>query len=188
LLAMIEAGPSPQPIQSFLEHCRRGYYFLRNLPFYVIDDLLQADMKEIFLGFRRKGARIKKRILQLVKTGHYPTGKIELEDIFESHDYPELFWQVQEINYRAWVEYEAVPYPGQITLFRSRSGPLFQGLEPDLGWRRIALGGVELRRIAGNHVTIMREPHVRQLADCFRASLNKADRVCNSNASGRPPG
>ena len=183
LLAMIEAGPSPQPAQSLPEQCRRGYYFLRNLPFYVVDDLLQADLKEIFLGFRRKGARIKKRIIHLLKTGHYPTGKIDLEDICESHDYPELIWQVQEVNYRAWVEYEALPYPGRVTLFRSRSSPLFHSFEPDLGWTRLAKGGLEIKNIPGNHVSIMREPHVRQLADCFRASLVEAERSYSIRSS-----
>jgi len=158
------------------------YYFLRNLPFYVVDDLLQTELGEIFRGFRRKGSRIRKRIVQLLKTGHYPAGKIDLEDIIEAHDYPELVWQIQELNYRAWVAYEALPYPGRVTLFRSRSSPLFHSFEHDLGWARIAQGGLEIKNVPGNHVSIMQEPYVRQLANCFRASLSEADKTYSTSA------
>jgi acyl transferase domain-containing protein/thioesterase domain-containing protein/acyl carrier protein len=184
LLAMIEAGPSSDSARSFSERCQMGWYFLRNLPFYVVYDLVQSDPKAILLGIRRKGARVKKRTLHLLKTGRYPTGKIDLEDIFEAPAHHEPLWEAQEVNYRAWVEYKALPYPGRVTLFRAYSSPLFHYLEPDYGWSRFALGGLDVKRIPGNHESIMREPHVRQLAIVFRASILDAGRRSSQDSNG----
>lgn len=35
----------------------------------------------------------------------------------------------------------------------------------DLGWGRLARGGVDVRIVSGTHETLLREPHVRVLAD-----------------------
>jgi thioesterase domain-containing protein len=36
--------------------------------------------------------------------------------------------------------------------------------DKDLGWSRLARGGVDVRMISGTHETLLREPHVRVLA------------------------
>ncbi|MGH9364784.1 MAG: hypothetical protein ACRD1B_05905, partial [Thermoanaerobaculia bacterium] len=46
--------------------------------------------------------------------------------------------------------------------------------DPLLGGGELAAGGVEIHEIAGGHVTILLEPHVRALADGLRTCLGKS--------------
>ena len=80
--------------------------------------------------------------------------------------------QVRRIHETARRNYLAKPYPGRITLFwaceRSRI--------PDYraGWSEYAAGGLECRVVAGNHNTMLQEPHVRSVAACLRTCMDGA--------------
>ncbi|MCP4654590.1 MAG: amino acid adenylation domain-containing protein, partial [bacterium] len=69
------------------------------------------------------------------------------------------------INDRAMRRYVASPYPGRLVLLKADE---FLGQEPpppDLGWGELAVGGLEIREVAGDHYSILREPDVEALAD-----------------------
>jgi thioesterase domain-containing protein len=53
-------------------------------------------------------------------------------------------------------------FDGRITLYRAADGK--DNGHDALGWSRLALRGVEVREIQGNHFTVMREPAVAELA------------------------
>jgi thioesterase domain-containing protein len=89
---------------------------------------------------------------------------MDLEDIFEEGDFDEEERRIIEIHLRAWQNYTVYPYPGRLLLICSRTRPLFHSLEPDLGWSRIALGGVDKRVIPGHHLSILEEPYIQYLA------------------------
>lgn len=61
---------------------------------------------------------------------------------------------------------EFVPktYPGRVTVLRVVKQPRNRISDKDLGWSRLARGGVDVRMISGTHETLLREPHVRVLA------------------------
>lgn len=82
---------------------------------------------------------------------------------------PDRVHSLLRVNFQALHHYQAPPYPGRVTLFRPLALPLFQPLDPELGWGRVAKGGVEVKLISGNHFTLMLRPHVESLA----AALNK---------------
>jgi aspartate racemase len=42
------------------------------------------------------------------------------------------------------------------------------------GWQKIAAGGLEVHDIPGDHIGILKEPHVRVLAEKLKACLDKA--------------
>jgi oxalate---CoA ligase len=65
--------------------------------------------------------------------------------------------------------YQPGRYDGLITLIRSRPYGT-----PTLGWERLADGGVDVRWVAGYHLSMMREPFVGQLADQLRACVDEA--------------
>jgi thioesterase domain-containing protein len=50
---------------------------------------------------------------------------------------------------------------------------------PDVhdGWRKLVLGGLEIRPVSGRHFDFLKEPHVRSLAaefsDCLRERQNR---------------
>jgi thioesterase domain-containing protein len=77
--------------------------------------------------------------------------------------------------------YQWKPYAGRIALFMlaqrgamsdSLFDPMLGDISPSLGWDSIAAGGVERYELKGEHVSILREPFVRdlgvQLRECLR--------------------
>ena len=71
-------------------------------------------------------------------------------------------------------QYDLRTYPGRVTLFvlAERDGmsdslfdPALDNIDPQLGWGRVAAGGVEVHELPGEHISIFREPNVRILAE-----------------------
>ncbi|RPJ80415.1 MAG: hypothetical protein EHM13_12065, partial [Acidobacteria bacterium] len=69
------------------------------------------------------------------------------------------------------------PYDGRLTLFRPKAVPLLSGEDPEVAWRRLAKGGVDVRILPGSHMRILSEPAVEslatQLAGCLDAALKR---------------
>jgi thioesterase domain-containing protein len=61
-------------------------------------------------------------------------------------------------------EFEPKTYAGRILVLRVVKQPRNRISSKDLGWSRLARGGVDVRIISGTHETLLREPHVRVLA------------------------
>jgi len=71
-------------------------------------------------------------------------------------------------------EYVTKPYPGKVTLFIASEQSLGEDLDPQLLWGKVALGGVDVVKIPGNHVTLIEEPHVQELAAKLRETMEGA--------------
>jgi thioesterase domain-containing protein len=72
------------------------------------------------------------------------------------------------------------PYPGRITLFRAaemeadKSEFIDQfSTDPTKGWGRLSSMPVDIQVVPGNHATMVREPHVKVLAEKLTACLEK---------------
>jgi amino acid adenylation domain-containing protein len=89
-------------------------------------------------------------------------------------------------NLRAMWEYRPQPYPGKITLFASVEQPTTVDVarDPYLGWGAWAEGGVEVHRIPGRHLDVIRQPHVRILAEKLRRCLAEADQHQHNRVQG----
>ena len=61
---------------------------------------------------------------------------------------------------------------GRVTLFRVREKSVGSLNDPYAIWWRVAAGGVDLREISGDHLSLLKEPQVRllaeELSDCWR--------------------
>ncbi len=74
----------------------------------------------------------------------------------------------------AELKYKPVAYPGPVVLFQA-SDKALRGLEDqNSGWRKYAVGGLEVHEIDGDHGNVLNEPNVRQLAAALRARLEQA--------------
>ena len=62
------------------------------------------------------------------------------------------------------VQYHPSSYPGHIVLFWATEGWAQVSRTPDLGWARLADGGVSVRAVPGNHRTMAYGPNARILA------------------------
>jgi len=88
---------------------------------------------------------------------------------------PKVLLFSNDINWFAVQKYRFLPYPGRITLFRASDG---MGAADDrygwdLGWGRLAEAGVEVHEVTSDHLGILREPSVRELAREIAACLAK---------------
>jgi aspartate racemase len=70
----------------------------------------------------------------------------------------------------AVLDYEPAVYDGQVTLFRAREG----AARGDWGWGRLTSLPVNVREVAGDHHTMLSEPHVGELAADLDACLRAA--------------
>ncbi len=70
-------------------------------------------------------------------------------------DIPSRHRRLLETHVRAMTSYAPQVYDGRITLFRVRrqtiSEALFGSIDPKLGWEDLAIGGVEVKTVAGSH-------------------------------------
>jgi thioesterase domain-containing protein len=68
-------------------------------------------------------------------------------------------------NSRATLKYVPQPYPNAIALFRTSESQK-KSDDSTLGWNQLAtLSGVQVHLIPGNHLTMLRKPHVQVLAE-----------------------
>jgi thioesterase domain-containing protein len=78
---------------------------------------------------------------------------------------------------QAWRGYKARPFDGRITLIRSEELKVANAPRPDLGWGTLALGGVDIVDVPGDHISMMQPPHVQTLAERLRETLGEFQTV-----------
>jgi thioesterase domain-containing protein len=79
--------------------------------------------------------------------------------------------EVFRAHCRALNDHEPLPYPGRLTLIRASAT---QGA-PDLGWGRLAGGGVETHVLTGDHDSLLRPPTVGDLAEAVVRTIIGTD-------------
>jgi amino acid adenylation domain-containing protein len=82
--------------------------------------------------------------------------------------------RVYQANSQATLNYVPQIYPNPITVLRTSVQPSIAHQDSTLGWSKLAGGGVEVHRIPGNHLTMLRKPHVQVLAEQLRVCIEKA--------------
>jgi len=103
---------------------------------------------------------------------------------FDSHralSRPPLLRDPSEINTHAARLYRPKPYDGQIVLFSSRDTPIGISIDPRLGWREVAAGGAQIETVPGHVGSMLKEPHVKALAERLRQHLNRNDGLMEAN-------
>lgn len=78
-----------------------------------------------------------------------------------------------EVNTRASQIYRPEPYDGRITYFKAMDVQETR-MRHDLHWKQIALGGLELHEVPGDHLSMMEEPFVRELGMRLDECLSRA--------------
>jgi thioesterase domain-containing protein len=71
--------------------------------------------------------------------------------------------------------YVVRPYPGRITLIRPSDAPISVPTPRDRGWGRLA-ADVDVHFVPGQHHSMVKEPHVRDLARTLDACLRQVAR------------
>ena len=175
LLALIDHMPANSDYFKYKWNWGFIRNLLRNLPS-RLRDILELDRKE----FR---SRVKRKIWGLhIGIRHYLLGDIKEEQLqTEAHDlidnaniFPESMQRVILSNHRAWQLYHPERYAGHVTLLRARGGRLFCSHDPEMGWGKLADGGVTVYEIPGSHLQIFKEPYVQILAETLSQIIESA--------------
>jgi len=89
---------------------------------------------------------------------------------------PRPLRNVRQACAKAAAGYSVQPYSGQVTLFRVAEKSVGSLNDPYAIWWKVAAGGVDLREISGDHLSLLKEPQVRLLAeelnDCLERSVS----------------
>ncbi|MDX6500090.1 MAG: hypothetical protein QOG23_3350 [Blastocatellia bacterium] len=85
---------------------------------------------------------------------------------------PPALKNIEEINFAAVKDYVPQTFAGDVTLFLATD--LTADYDLHDGWRELVEGRIEVHEISGNHINIIKEPHVRELAERLRGSLTRA--------------
>ncbi|MBW4561039.1 MAG: amino acid adenylation domain-containing protein [Mojavia pulchra JT2-VF2] len=83
--------------------------------------------------------------------------------------------RVFSANSQATVNYTPQVYPKRITLLRTSDESNISEADPSMGWNELALGGTEIHLIPGNHLTMLRKPHIKVLAEQLRVCIETKD-------------
>jgi len=87
---------------------------------------------------------------------------------------PAVLRNIEELNFAAVKDYVPQVYSGQATLFLA-SDDRTAAFDVEEGWQGLVAGGIEKIHVSGNHLDIVKEPHVRTLAEKLRACLDRAN-------------
>ncbi|MFS0519589.1 amino acid adenylation domain-containing protein [Nostoc sp. UIC 10607] len=85
--------------------------------------------------------------------------------------------RVYYANSQAVLNYVPQAYSKQIHLFRTNVQSSIAKEDPSLGWDQLTVGGTEIHYIPGNHLTMLRKPHIQILAAQLRACIEKAQNL-----------
>lgn len=180
LLALLNAMP---PNSGYEKVALTPRFWIR----FLVNSCLWFDhFRQWTPGQQRDFGRRKLRVLKkkLNRMLHHSTPAVSTnaaEDLIDLSPYPEYQQKLWDIHIRASRRYVPKPYPGHITVFRTRVHPFICSFDPAFGWREFAGDGVTVRIVPGRHESILEEPHVqvlaRELSACLENSQLNGDKV-----------
>ncbi len=122
------------------------------------------------------GLPLKERASFILKKGSFVL--MTLRKRLELQMLPRALRNVKQACSKAAGDYDVKPYSGRVTLFRVKEKSVGSLHDPYAIWWRVAAGGVDLREISGDHLSLLKEPQVRlfaaELGDCLEQSLSES--------------
>jgi thioesterase domain-containing protein len=146
--------------------------YLRTSSLFHLSELKRLDGGKRLRYFLEKTCKAVMLTLNIGRrnvSSHQPPGSA-----YEHQAKPKTSRRVQRIirSYGLAVRrYRHRPYLAKITIIANEE---WYGRDPTLGWADLALGGLEIHKIPGNHDTYLRD-HLQTAADKLRACLQKAE-------------
>jgi amino acid adenylation domain-containing protein len=108
----------------------------------------------------------------------------DINEIVDLSSHTEEQRKLWTAHVQALIDYHPKPFPGRVTLYRSKVHQFLCSFDSACGWGDFASGGVSVHVVPGPHEGILEEPHVRELARQVKAGLEAAQ---NEHGSGPEP-
>jgi aspartate racemase len=134
---------------------------------YHLRQTLKLGPAYVLKQVQQKSQKLKEKVMRIY-------GKFYLEQGNTAPHALEYFAR-REISDQAHRDYVPQVYPGRVILFKAtdRAEAATFYFDPDLGWGKLAAGGLDIYEVPGNHLSILKEPHVRVLGEKLRDCLDK---------------
>ncbi|HEY9639116.1 MAG TPA: amino acid adenylation domain-containing protein [Coleofasciculaceae cyanobacterium] len=138
--------------------------------------LTDAGFSHMFSKIQARAMGQWQQISDVWQTTSYDVG-IKLSEITGrplSDEWQDHLYRQQ--NRQSAESYTLEPYSGSITLFRATDQRLGGGLmlEPDLGWQDLAMGGLEIHHIPGDHLGMLEGSSAQILGETLNICLAEA--------------
>jgi thioesterase domain-containing protein len=78
-------------------------------------------------------------------------------------------------------DFTVLPYPGKLTLYRAGDVPDFAEFDATVGWGAVALEGVDVDFVPGDHISMFKQPNVTSLAQRLQKKLQRSEPVVTRN-------
>ncbi|GFZ92165.1 amino acid adenylation domain-containing protein [Okeania sp. KiyG1] len=100
----------------------------------------------------------------------------------------ERLLHIMKLNHKAMRSYSPPTYPGMITLLRAEAGsvaisPEVVTVDATLGWKEVAISGVDVYTVPGYHEYMVHQPNVAILADQLASCIEKSLSTYQQNSS-----
>jgi thioesterase domain-containing protein len=174
LLAILDHTPPPTRYRLAI---RRPWFlieFLLNVPHWIRDDLVHYGARKVLEGLQLRFRALRNRWRARFGRAGNRCSPPEVDRHFDLTRMPDDFRKLLANHYQALREYQPRVYRGRVVLFRARTRPLFGLYGRDLGWAKLAGGGLEIIIVPGNHETMLKEPHLHCLAQRLLHCLRNA--------------
>jgi thioesterase domain-containing protein len=126
------------------------------------------------LAFREKGGYLRARFAKLKGRLTTMLWKLRHEKAPDhGKNVPATLKNVEMANYLAGERYRPQVYAGPVNLFRAKEQSVGTLNDPQLGWGDLVTA-LKVQDVPGDHSTMMKEPHVRLLAERLRACIRDA--------------
>ncbi len=158
----------PAPFRPVLDSLRDFPHWLRGLA--GLTPTQRRDLLKLKAGVWRE--RFRPSVPERENTS---VGNRRIDALAEAFRFSRHHRQVARAFRDALASYRPQPYAGRVVLFRARMQPLFGPHDPAKGWRHVAKGPFEIRRVPGNHLGMLQEPHVATLARELASALEHSE-------------
>ena len=115
----------------------------------------------------QEGIRTNRRVKEELKAAHSQGPAEPYSDLRRV--------QVREENWRAMQAYRPRPFEGRITLFKTSTLNDKVERPADYGWARVALDGLDVVSVSGEHLTLFSPENIGRLAEVLTTSLNASN-------------
>jgi thioesterase domain-containing protein len=146
--------------------------YVRNAASWIVDDdFFRSTTAEKMERLGSKGRLLRARVRAFALS---EASGADIRDVLGVWRFPDQYRGFLETHARALAGYSPGEYDGPITLIRARTSSLTSLPPRDLGWTRLAKGGLDIREVPGAHDNILTEPRVSVLASQLKSCLDSA--------------
>jgi amino acid adenylation domain-containing protein len=171
LLAMIDCEAPPEG-SAHEWTARNVAAYVRNLASWIIDDdFFRSPAADKLARLRSKARLALARARTLASS---EAGSADIRDVLGVWRVSDRHRAFLATHAHALATYEPRACDEPITLLRARTQRLGALLPRDLGWGRLAAGGLDIRIVSGAHDNILTEPRVALLASYLKVRLDAA--------------